>query len=223
MQLQKKDFIEIEFNAKIKDGEIFDSNKKEELEKLNPKAEAKPFIFCLDEGMLLKGIDNFLIGKDLGEYKIELKAKDAFGLRDPKFIQRIPTKVFYEQKINPIPGMVLNFDGRIGKTIAVSGGRVIVDFNSPLAGKDVIYEIKILRKIEDINEKVKALNDFFFGKDFKFEIVEKKLILETEDKLKNYIQLFKDKYKNMIDLDLEIKGVEDKKEKENDKTSENSN
>ena len=61
MPLQKKDFIEIEFTARTKEGEIFDSNVKEDLQKLNPEAKAKPFVFCLGEGMFLKSIDDFLM------------------------------------------------------------------------------------------------------------------------------------------------------------------
>ena len=47
MVLQKKDFIEIEFTGKIKNGEIFDSNIKEDIEKSNLNLKVSPFIFCL--------------------------------------------------------------------------------------------------------------------------------------------------------------------------------
>ena len=122
MALQKKDFIEIEFTGRIKDGEIFDSNIKEDLEKMNSKLEAKPFIFCLGEGMFLKGIDDFLIGKDIGKYEVELTPEKAFGNRDSKLVQMMPMKVFIQHKINPVPGTVFNFDGRIAKILTVSGG-----------------------------------------------------------------------------------------------------
>ena len=64
MAFQKKDFIEIEFTGKVKDGEVFDSNIKENLEKLHEghdhEVKTNPLIFCLGEGMFLKGIDDFL-------------------------------------------------------------------------------------------------------------------------------------------------------------------
>ena len=76
MPLQKNDFIEMEFTGKIKDGSVFDSNIKEDLEKLHEghdhPVETKPLIFPLGQRMFLEGIDNFLIGKDIGEYEIEL-------------------------------------------------------------------------------------------------------------------------------------------------------
>lgn len=219
MTLQKKDFIEIEFTAKTKDGEIFDSNIKKDLDKLdsNKSKEAKPFVFCLGEGMFLKGVENFLIGKPsrLASYNIELSPENAFGNRDTKLIQRIPMKVFSEQKLKPVPGVMFNFDGRIAKILAVSGGRVIVDFNNPLAGKDVIYEVKVLRKIEDLNEKIKAFNDFLFKKDFKFNIVENKLSLEVDEPLVKFVEMFKDKFKEIFGLELEVKKIEPIKKEKN--------
>jgi len=208
MPLKKNDFIEIEFTGRIRDGEVFDSNLPEELKKLNSNQQAKPFIFSLGQDMFLKGAEEFLIGKEIGNYKIELKPEKAFGTRNPSFIQIIPMKVFIEHKINPISGAVLTFDNKLGKVLTVSGGRIIVDFNNPLAGKEVVYNINILRKIEDINEKINALNDFLFRKNFKFEIKDNKLILEVEKGFKQFVELFKDKFKEMIGLDLEVNEIE---------------
>jgi FKBP-type peptidyl-prolyl cis-trans isomerase 2 len=222
MPLNKQDFIEIEFTGKIKDGGVFDSNIKEEVEKLHKghdhKIETKPFVLCLGQGMFLKGVEEFLIGKELGEYEIDLSSENAFGKRESQLIQRIPIKVFYEQKINPVPGAAFNFDGRVGRVLASSGGRVLIDFNNPLAGKDVFYKIKVLRKIEDLNEKIKSLNDFLFRRDFKFEVKNKSLILEANKQMKQFLELFKPKYKEIFDLDLEILEVDDKQE-ENIETS----
>jgi len=174
MTLKKKDFIEIEFTGKVKDGEVFDSNIKEDLADTDLNFEPKPFVFSLGEGMFLKGVEDFLIGKDIGEYEIELSPEKAFGSRDSKLIQIMPMKIFREQKLNPVKGTMFNFDGRIAKILSVSGGRIIADFNNPIAGKNVVYKIKILRKVEDINEKAKAFIDFLFKKDLKFEIKDKK-------------------------------------------------
>ena len=208
MKLEKKDFIKIEFTAKVKEGDIFDSNIKEDLKGRDIKKEIKPFIFCLGESMFLQGIEDVLIGKDIGEYNIELTSDKAFGKRDPNLVQMMPIKIFAEQNVNPIPGVMFNFDGRIGKILTVTGGRVLVDFNNPLAGRDVEYKVRVLRKVEDLNEKVKALIEFFFKRDLKFEIKEKKLILEVEKPMKQFIEMFKEKFKEILDLDLEVKEID---------------
>jgi FKBP-type peptidyl-prolyl cis-trans isomerase SlyD len=214
MQFQKNDFIEIEFSGRIKDGEVFDSNIPEELKKLNSTQTARPFTFCLGQDMFLKGVEDFLIGKEIGNYEIELKPESAFGLRNPSFIQMIPLKVFIEHKINPMPGAVLTFDNKLGKVLTVSGGRIMVDFNNPLAGKEVVYKVNVLRKVEDINEKIKALNEFLFRRDFKFEIQDKKLILQVDKGFKGFVELFKDKFKDMLGFEMEAREVEIVKVKE---------
>lgn len=230
-KLQEKDFIEIEFNGKIKGGEIFDSNIKENLKKINPNLDdnlaskqARPFVFCLGEGMFLKGIDDFLIGKSAGNYNIELSPEKAFGNRNSNLVQLMPMKVFVEHKLNPVPGAVLNFDDRFAKVLAVSGGRVIVDFNSPLAGKSVIYEIKVLRKVTDMNEKAKALIEFLFKREMEFNIEGKKIMIKAEKQLTDIVKMFKDKFKEILGLELEVLEAEKNKEnKENDVKKESKN
>lgn len=216
MPLQKNDFVEIEFTAKTKDsGEIFDTNIKEDLGKSNSKSsvQAKPFMFPIGYGFFLKGVEDFLLNKFNekfpSEYNVELSPENAFGKRDTKLIRRIPTKIFREQKINPVPGVIFNFDGRMAKVLAVSGGRVIVDFNHPIAGKEVSYKINVLRKVTDINKKIKSLMDFLYRKEFDFDLDEKnkklKIKLSQEEKqYKQFIELFKDKFKEILDLNLVV-------------------
>jgi FKBP-type peptidyl-prolyl cis-trans isomerase 2 len=204
MALKKKDFVEIEFTGKTKEGDVFDSNVKEVLKKTNIKGYPKPFIFCLGEGMFIRGIDEFLIGKEVGEYDVSLKPEDAFGKRNPKLIQMIQKKEFIKHNLNPIPGAVFNFDGKLAKVLTVSGGRVMIDFNNPLAGKEVDYKIKVLRKVENLNEKIEALNDFLFRKNFEFEIKDKKLIMKIPKENTKFVEMFKDKFKEILDLDLMI-------------------
>lgn len=222
MVIQTKDFIEIRFTGKIKDGGIFDSNIQEDLKQINPQAVAKPFVFCIGEKMFLDSIDSFLTGKEFGKYEIELTPEKAFGNRNSNLVKLIPMNIFREKQINPQQGMVFDFDGNLGKVIAVSGGRVIVDFNNPLAGKTVIYNIEVLRKIEDINEKIKSLMNFLFQREFPFELNEKKLIISAEKPFAKYIEFFKPKFKEILDLDLEVKEIEDKKSKSENKKEGNS-
>src|SRR4030042_3756000 len=205
MALQKKDFIEIEFTGRIKDGEVFDSNIKKDLEKLNPDINPKPLIFALGEGMFLKGIDDFLTGKDIGKYKIELPPEKAFGPRMAEFVQTIPIKIFRSQNLNPVPGAVFNFDGRIAKILTVSGGRVMADFNNPLAGKIVVYDINVIRKVEDLNEKIKSFTNFLFRKEMNFSVKDNKITMEVEKNLSQFVKMFGEKFKDIFNLELEIR------------------
>ena len=210
MAFKNKDFIEIEFTGTTTDGEVFDSNIKSDLEKIGSKQVAKPFTFVLGEGMFLPGIEEFLVGKEAGKYTINLTPEKAFGKRDLTLVQLVPESVFRQHNVRPITGMVFNFDGKLGKVVSANGGRVRVDFNNPLSGKDVVYQVNVLRDVKDTIEKVKALNDFLFRTDLKFSVDNKKLTIESPKKMAKFIELFKPKYKDILELDLEVKEVEEK-------------
>ncbi|HEA46742.1 MAG TPA: peptidylprolyl isomerase [Candidatus Pacearchaeota archaeon] len=219
MTIKEKDFIQIDFTGKVVDGEIFDSTIKEDLEKLHAghdhPVDVKPLVFGLGQGMFLKALDEFLVGKETGKtYEVDLEPEKAFGNRDPKLINMIPMKIFREKNINPIQGVSLNFDGKMGRILAVSGGRVMVDFNHSLAGKPVHYKIKVIKKVDDLNEKIKAFNDFFFRQEFKFSVDsdKKKITLEVDKQFSKVVELFKDKFKEVFDLELEVKEIGEKKE-----------
>jgi len=217
--LKEKDFVEIEFTGKIKGGEIFDSNTKEDIEKEELKTQAKPFVFSLGQGMFLKGIDDFLIGKEVGkQYNIQLNAENAFGKRNPELIRLIPLNIFKQHKLNPVPGIMFDFDGRLAKVLSVSGGRVRIDFNLPLAGKDVEYKIKVLRKLEDLNDKINSLNEFLFRKKFPFSIKDKKLIMQVDKPLVKFVELFKEKFKELFELELEVHEIEAKQKEKSSET-----
>jgi FKBP-type peptidyl-prolyl cis-trans isomerase 2 len=140
-----------------------------------------------------------------------LKPEEAFGKRNPKLIQMIQKKEFIKHNLNPLPGVIFNFDGKLAKVLTVSGGRVMLDFNNPLAGKEVHYKIKVLRKVDNLNEKIEALNDFLFRKNFKFEIKDKKLIMKVPQESIKFVEMFKDKYKEILDLELKLEDAEENK------------
>ena len=217
-ELKKNDFIELRYVGKIKDtGEIFDTNIEEEAKKLNPNIKNNLSIICLGQNMILPAIDKFLIGKKPGKYILELQPKDAFGNRDPKLIKTMPLSVFSQHNITPQTGMVFAFDNLLGKISAVSSGRVIVDFNNPLAGKTLIYELEVKRKITEKKEKVEALFSAFFKKKFPFKIENKKLIIKAEKDLAPIINSFKEKFKEILNMEIEIKEIKNQKSENNNK------
>jgi len=186
-KISKKDFIEIEYTGKLKEENlVFDTTDEKVAKENNLESHAgyEPVIICVGEEQLLKGIDKNLEGKETGkEYDIELKPEDAFGNKNAKLIQLVPTAKFKQQNIQPMPGMQLNIDGVVGTIKTVSGGRTLVDFNHPLAGKELSYKIKINKKITDDKEKLSGYLKLSLGtKDFETEInnTNAKIILTKE-------------------------------------------
>lgn len=205
--VQKNDFVEIEFVGKTKDNsEIFDTNIQSEIEKAKLNVQARPYIVSIGHSMIINGLDRDLIGKEIGkEYSVELNPQEAFGKRDSTMIKMIPLKVFAQQKIMPQRGMRLSLDGMIVKIISVSGGRVLVDFNNPLSGKTVIYNYTIKRKIDDINEKINATQEFFLRKKFNFEIKNNEIIFEVEKGLDKFIEMMSGPFEEI--LGMKVKSV----------------
>lgn len=209
--VNKNDFIEIEFTGKA-NNEIFDTTDKEEAKKLGLEADVKPLIVSVGNQMLLKGFDDSLEGKETGKkYSIKLTSDKAFGKRNPQMIKTMPIKIFHEKQMNPYPGMSVQLDNYIAKILSVSGGRVIVDFNNPLAGKDIEYDFTIKRKIDDGKEKINALQDFFLRQRFDFEIKDNKVIFKKQE-IKPFIDVFKQKFKDMTGLDFEVGEAKEEKE-----------
>ncbi|MDD5193330.1 MAG: peptidylprolyl isomerase [Candidatus Nanoarchaeia archaeon] len=199
------DFIEIEFTG-IANGEIFDTTSKEEAKKIGLEADVKPMIISVGNQMLLQGLDENLDGKEMNKkYSVHLTPDKAFGKRNPDMIKIIPLRVFKEKDMNPYPGMTVQLDNYIAKILSVSGGRVSVDFNNPLAGKEIDYNFSIKRKITDTKEKINALLDFFLRMRFDFDIDEtnKKVIFQKSE-IKPFIEMFKDKFKTITGYDFEV-------------------
>lgn len=210
-KINKNNFIELEFTAKIKDGEIFDTNIKADAKKLNIK-DPKPLIISVGHSMIIKGIDEFLEGKQINkQYEETFSPEKAFGKRNPQLIKMIPLRAFKEQNIEPQTGMQLNLDGQLVRIASASGGRILVDFNNPLAGKAVTYKFKAKRKIINKDEKINALQDFFFRKRFPFTTKEKTITFKTEKNLQPFIEMMSKPFKEILDMDVKIENKKQEK------------
>jgi FKBP-type peptidyl-prolyl cis-trans isomerase 2 len=174
-QIKKGDFVEVDYVGKVKEGGIvFDTTKEDVAKKNNihnKDAHYKPIIVCVGENQLLKGIDEALEGKTQGKHAFTVPPEKGFGKKSAKLLQLISTSKFREQNITPLPGLQVNIDGIMGVVKTVTGGRVIVDFNHPLAGKTLEYEVEIKRVVTDEKEKVDALLNLVNLKDFETRIV----------------------------------------------------
>ncbi|NOZ82183.1 MAG: peptidylprolyl isomerase [Candidatus Micrarchaeota archaeon] len=147
--MEKNDVVRISFSGKLKEtGEKFD--------------EMKNVPVVVGKGYIIKGLDRELEKMNVGEKKtVELKPSDAFGERDPNLIKAVPVSEFRKHNIEPRPGMGITAEGLRGRILSVESGRVRVDFNHPLAGKTLVYEIEVNEKIDDPKEKVKAVVEFY--------------------------------------------------------------
>lgn len=217
MPIKKNDFVEIDYTGRIKESnDVFDTT----LEKTAKDAKIftqggryKPVIICVGEGHILPGIDEFLIGKDVGDHKIDLPAEKAFGKKRADLVRMIPQKRFEEQKIQPMPGLRLNIDGAVGVIKSVSAGRIVLDFNHPLAGREVLYDIKVNRLVADKKEQVTALMRVLLGmREPKVEFDGKKAKVSLPVELpKELLDALKKKISDLTGVEIEV--IVEKKDK----------
>jgi len=162
MSLQKGDFILIDYVAKVKEtGEVFDTTMEETAKKEHLYKEGEiyePKLVVIGEGWVLKALDENLTTMEIGKTtSVEIPPEKAFGPRDSEKVRRVPLRHLTAKGITPSLGMRLEYDGKMATVRALGAGRVLLDFNPPLAGKTLVYEVKVQKKLETSNEKITAL------------------------------------------------------------------
>ncbi len=159
-KIKKGDFIELDYTGTLVDENmVFDTtiSKVAEENELNTQSEYKPVTICVGEGFILPALEEGLVGKSLGKHSFDLEPEKAFGKKSAKLLKLVPQKVFKEQDIYPQVGLEVNIDGSYGIIRSATGGRVIVDFNHPLSGRDVHYDIDVKKFVTAEKEKVESL------------------------------------------------------------------
>lgn len=162
MSIEKGDFILIDYVAKVKEtGEVFDTTmeevaKKERLYKEGEIYESR--LMVVGEGWMLKALEESLPKFELKKTaSIEIPPEKAFGPRDPEKVRLVPLRRLTTRGITPQLGMRIEFDGKLATVRTMGSGRVQLDFNPPLAGKTLVYDVTVQKKLETKVEKITAL------------------------------------------------------------------
>jgi peptidylprolyl isomerase len=191
MTLQIGDFILINYTAKVKEtNEVFDTTIEEtaKKEKLHKEGEVhEPKLVVIGEGWVLKALDESLpTMKPNKAQSIEIPPNKAFGPRDPEKVKRVPLKQLLAKDVhNPTVGMRIDYNGRMATIRTIGAGRVLLDFNPPLAGKTLIYEVTMDKKLETNEQKISALIHrripVVEREQFKFTIQKKNLTIDMPE------------------------------------------
>lgn len=129
----------LHFDLKLEDGSAADST----------RVNNKPAKMRMGDGSLTANFEACLLGLKSGDKKtFTLVADDAFGMPNPDNIHHLEKSRFNPD--TPVEeGMIIAFSQPDGSEVpgiirSVAGDSVTVDFNHPLAGQTVIFDVEIL-------------------------------------------------------------------------------
>ena len=137
----------VSFHYTLREGEADDDKKNVENSR-----DGKPTLYLHGASNIIAGLEKALAGKSTGDtLEVSLAPREAYGLHNPKNIQRVPMKHLVLQgkgKIRPKPGMLAQLstsEGMRSVTIVKAGRHSAeVDTNHPLAGKTVHFDIEVM-------------------------------------------------------------------------------
>ena len=149
MAIEKENcVVAIEYEVKeAGTSEIVDSNKG-----------AQPLEFITGTGQIIPGLETALVGMAKGESgDIKVDAADAYGDINPEAVQTVPKDQF--EGIELTEGMMLYGQGEGGQTVQVvvksfTDDDVTIDYNHPLAGKDLMFTVTVLDEREATADEV---------------------------------------------------------------------
>lgn len=165
--MTQKRVLEIDYTGRDSaDAKVFDTTRADVAKAagvFDGRTLYRPLILIENGGELLPALEKTLSQMKAGEKKtLKLEPTEAFGNRNPELVRVVPLKQFQARQINPTPGLDVMIDQYRGRVQSVSGGRVRVDFNHPLAGKTAEFELELKALYETEKDKVQAVFKKFF-------------------------------------------------------------
>lgn len=156
------DFVKIDYTTKVANtGKVVDTTSEEIAKKEGVYDEKKKYgksLVVLGKGMLFPALESEIKNMNVGEHKVvKLPPEKAFGERNVNLIKMMPTRAFKEKNIAPYPGMPVELDGIPAIIKSTGGGRTMVDFNHPLAGETIMFDVKLIEKVETDSDKIMAI------------------------------------------------------------------
>jgi FKBP-type peptidyl-prolyl cis-trans isomerase 2 len=186
VKMREGDFVYIDYVGRVKEtNEAFDSTKEEVARREGiyvPSKEYGPVPIVIGAGWVIGGLEEALKQMKVGETRrVEIPPERGFGERKAELVKLIPLSRFRDEVK---PGDVITLQGLRGRVLSVSGGRVRVDFNHPLAGKTLVYEVEVRERVRGRVGKVKAIVRHFIGeKDVEIKFVQKAVEIEIKEEV----------------------------------------
>ncbi len=136
--------VKVDYTGRLDDGTVFDTSDGKE-----------PLEFQTGAKQVIPGFDNGIVGMKLNDEKeIKIPAKNAYGETHPEMVIEVPKQPFVNsQNMEPKEGMVVTLKAKDGNMMnamikEVSNDKITLDFNHPLAGKNLTFNVKIVEIVK---------------------------------------------------------------------------
>ena len=131
--------VSVHYVGTFTDGEKFDSS----------RDRGETLSFEVGSGQMIAGFDAAVVGMSVGETKtVTIEPKDAYGERNKNAIQEVPRENFPEgfalKEGATVSGRDQDDRPMIAKIISFNDESVNLDFNHPLAGKQLNFEVELV-------------------------------------------------------------------------------
>ncbi|AIU69323.1 peptidylprolyl isomerase [Thermococcus eurythermalis] len=165
MKVEAGDYVLFNYVGRFENGEVFDTSIEELAREHGIYVEEReygPMWARIGVGEIIPGLDEALIGMEKGEKKtVTVPPEKAYGMPKPELIIKVPIEEFTKAGLEPQEGLYVMTDSGIAKILKVEESMVSLDFNHPLAGKTLIFEVEIMeiKKSEADVDEGSALED----------------------------------------------------------------
>ncbi len=185
--MQEGDVVRFDYVLKV-DGEVREASTAKAAQEHGIFVEDRkyePLTFAVGGRQIIPGLEKHVVDHKKGDsFSCTIPAAEAYGERDPKRIQTIPMAQFRKQGVKPEVGHILNWNNQRVVVTQVGGGRVRVDGNHELAGKDLTYEVTVKEVLTSDTDKLGAVMKMFFPEGAEFTYEDNEVTITVPDQAK---------------------------------------
>ena len=149
MKIDKNSFVTIDYLINLTDNETYP-----------PDSKPEEISFCMGWGAMPPGLEEALLGLEENDHKVvKLSAENAYGEFDNELLMEVP-RADFPPEVDLRPGLVFETENEDGQAVffivqEVRSDTVLIDFNHPLAGKDLEVSLTIRQVREATPEDIK--------------------------------------------------------------------
>ena len=147
--VKEGDQVSVDYTGRLENGTVFDTSVRDvaiDTGVYNPNRDYNPIEFTVGAGQMIKGFDSGVVGMAVGEEKtLTLLPEDAYGVHREEMVRTVPVEELSAAGITPVIGEKLTTSmGQVGTITDVTNTSVVVDFNHRLAGKTLVFDVKLV-------------------------------------------------------------------------------